>query len=116
MDRSEYYKKYYEENREVINVKNRKRTKTKVYKQTKIAWRKKNKKKIAKQVKDYAEKNKEKLSKLKQESYKERKEYIWNYKLGHPCVDCGEPDPIVLEFDHINPNEKKATIANMLGR
>ena len=30
------------------------------------------------------------------------------------CVDCQEKDPIVLEFDHINPSEKFKSVAKML--
>jgi hypothetical protein len=28
--------------------------------------------------------------------------YAWDHLLTHPCVDCGEPDPMVLDFDHVS--------------
>lgn len=39
------------------------------------------------------------------------KEYIWNFLQSHPCVDCGEDDLTVLEFDHVKG--KNFTIARL---
>jgi hypothetical protein len=42
------------------------------------------------------------------------REELLSFLLTKKCMDCGENDPIVLEFDHKNPNEKFKSIAKML--
>ena len=42
------------------------------------------------------------------------REYLHNCLLFHPCVSCGETDPIVLEFHHLH--SKETAIAQMVTR
>lgn len=47
--------------------------------------------------------------------YKEKcREYIVKYLLEHPCVDCGEGDIVVLDFDHLG--DKTGNVADLLHR
>lgn len=39
---------------------------------------------------------------------------LTSYLLEHPCEVCGEPDPIVLDFDHIDPITKYKSIARLI--
>ena len=40
--------------------------------------------------------------------------YVFEYFKTHPCVDCGETNPVVLEFDHKNPNNKTIEVSKLI--
>jgi hypothetical protein len=56
-------------------------------------------------AKQTCDKYREKFRAYSREWSKKRRkglrELVWYYKAAHPCIDCGESDPSVLEFDHV---------------
>lgn len=57
---------------------------------------------------------KEKVRALADESKRKIKEYVIIYLSTHPCVDCGESDPVVLEFDHRETSNKIDSVAKIV--
>lgn len=42
-------------------------------------------------------------------------EYVLQYLFGHPCVDCGNDNPVVLEFDHVRGEKENSVTLLILG-
>lgn len=65
--------------------------------------------------KNYYSKNKiqhkERVKNRKIKVSNRNKKIIFEYLKTHPCIECGETDPIVLEFDHLK--NKKRTISSI---
>ena len=43
-----------------------------------------------------------------------RRKWLYEYLLDKQCIDCGEDDPVVLEFDHMR--DKKPSIADAVNQ
>ena len=50
------------------------------------------------------------------EHRKTNRDIAYEYLVTHACVDCGEADPVVLDFDHIDPTTKLFCVGTMLSR
>ena len=73
----------------------------------------------SKQRKEYYERNKKKELKYKYERQANKREvarhFIFTYLSSHPCVDCGQSDPMILTFDHVR-GSKKMNISQMVNQ
>lgn len=61
------------------------------------------------------EKMKERAKEWTKKQIAKNKEYIRNFLLDHPCVNCGNDDIRVLEFDHMRDKVADISYATFAG-
>ena len=52
------------------------------------------------------------VARVKAKNRDRNREFVWTHLLSHPCVDCAEADPVVLQFDHLG--DKWQTISQLI--
>jgi hypothetical protein len=63
---------------------------------------------------DNKKKQIERVNSVNKKQIEKAREYVYEYLVKNPCVDCGEKNPIVLEFDHRETLEKAFSICSAL--
>ena len=60
------------------------------------------------------EEHKKETIKRKKKVIFENRKLLYDHYSSHPCIDCGEKDPMVLELDHIK--DKDMAVSKAVGR
>jgi hypothetical protein len=55
----------------------------------------------------------ERLRQQKADNQSVTKAWVNDYKASHGCIDCGESDPVCLDFDHVKGN-KIAAVSQLI--
>lgn len=74
-------------------------------------WQKEHPETVKSRMKAYLESGRHEAARLKRTQ--ETKEILDLYKADKGCLICGERDPVVLDFHHIDPSQKKDCIARL---
>jgi Zn finger protein HypA/HybF involved in hydrogenase expression len=94
----EYFSEYYKQNKER-------------HQNNMIEWKKENKTSTLNSIKKYQEKNIDKVREWnrlnKRKQTQERRQFINEYKSTCSCKKCGDTRSYILDFHHINPDEKE---------
>jgi len=64
---------------------------------------------------DYVRKHKGAYKEYARTTRKKIRQEVFDYLKSHPCVDCGESNPVVLEFDHVR-GQKRCHLSHMIRR
>lgn len=96
---------YYYAHREGINDKAKQRyrrdeAKRKQQSETNKRWR-------------YTEAGREAKKRGKDQAHDRAMQFLNEHKQSHPCIVCGETDPVVLDFHHRNPADKQYNVMAM---
>ena len=70
---------------------------------------------MAKYHQDNKPKIQKQYKKIRLVNKRKRQLFVLKYLQDHHCIDCGETDPIVLEFDHAR-GKKIASISHMIAQ
>lgn len=72
--------------------------------------------KIRRRQKEYYQENLDVILGKTRKRRKEASRFLSEYLVGKSCVDCGETDRVVLEFDHRVPEEKRMNVSQLVGK
>lgn len=95
------------EEKDIDEFSNRTKAKDGKHTQCKTCSRKYTQRHYKENIKYYVDK-----SKVTRDS---NREYVWEFLQTQSCKDCGNINPLLLEFDHLDDFEKDGNISTMIG-